>query len=50
MESVFELLTPPVRIISSVRLSDKKFLAFCRANEQFQFEQDETSRREGREP
>jgi Uma2 family endonuclease len=36
-----ELLTPPVRIVPSARLSDEEFLAFCRANEPYQFEQDD---------
>jgi Uma2 family endonuclease len=41
MASALDLLTPPVRIVSGARLSDEEFLAFCRAYEPYQFEQDE---------
>jgi Uma2 family endonuclease len=41
MGSSLELLTLPAKIVPSVRLSDDEFLAFCRANEPYQFEMNE---------
>ena len=39
MESAFDLLTTPITIISAAPLSDDEFMAFCRANEAYRFEQ-----------
>jgi len=41
MGSSLELLTLPARIVPSARLSDDEFLAFCQANEPYQFEMNE---------
>jgi Uma2 family endonuclease len=41
MGSSLELLTLPARIVPSARLSDEEFLAFCQANEPYQFEMNE---------
>jgi len=38
MGSSFELLALPAKIVPSARLSDDEFLAFCAANEPYQFE------------
>jgi Uma2 family endonuclease len=38
MGSSFELLTLPAKIVPSAPLSDDEFLAFCEANEPYQFE------------
>jgi Uma2 family endonuclease len=38
MGSSFELLTPPVKIVSAVAPSDDEFMAFSRANEPYRFE------------
>jgi Uma2 family endonuclease len=38
MGSSLELLTLPAKIVPSARLSDEEFLAFCQANEPYQFE------------
>jgi len=40
MGSCFEGLALPARIVPATPLSDDEFLAFCRANEPYQFEQD----------
>jgi Uma2 family endonuclease len=41
MGSSLSLLTLPARIVPSARLSDDEFLAFCKANEPYQFEMNE---------
>jgi Uma2 family endonuclease len=41
MGSSFELLALPAKIVPAARLSDEDFLAFCAANEPYQFEQNE---------
>ncbi len=38
MGSSFELLALPARIVPAARVSDEEFLAFCAANEPYQFE------------
>ena len=38
MGSSFELLALPAKIVPAARLSDDEFLAFCAANEPYQFE------------
>lgn len=40
MGSNFEILSLPARIVPAAPLSDDEFLAFCRANQPYQFEQD----------
>lgn len=41
MASSLEILTLPVKIVPAARLSDEEFLAFCEANEPYQFEMNE---------
>ena len=41
MGSSFELLALPARIVPAARMSDEEFLAFCEANDSYQFEQNE---------
>ena len=41
MESSLELLPLPARIVPAARMSDEEFLAFCQANEPYQFEMNE---------
>jgi len=41
MGSSLELLALPARIVPAARLSDEEFVAFCQANEPYQFEMNE---------
>jgi Uma2 family endonuclease len=41
MGSSFELIALPAKIVPAARMSDEEFLAFCEANEPYQFEMNE---------